>query len=485
MKHDSRHGHSSRRDAARPRRRRTILERATSGVNHVRAYASRGRGADKWAIAAWLLVDYAWCQEEEIGVVAAVLVFVSVIYKLSIGTHSPHELTHCLAVMLWASGNVSWMWMEFGQARVRATSHFRGPGAEREDWMAFKLLSLALFFMALCVEILYFTYLRHTPMFEEAWGKNPLTAALVAKHTRRMSASGSVGGSSVFSGNSWGGSESGSHSSAAPSDLSSQPGRGIGGAGHREAGYRDNKEAGYGAVSQTTDVENGNKENSQKVDDENVGAMEMIGVLPRMPHYFKTWDDYESVAIMVWIVKDFSWIFYTKFCVREDDHWAIASKISWAFFSAILLLLHFDFLTAAVHETNENVEWVNYLCLLLWAVSQTLWAAGEIYFHESVTLREPTFEAPENFSDLRWYAGWFAVAGVTILYGYWSTLLIIEVSGWCGEEQDERSQSNARGKLSLHGRVDMSEGDEGDEIEKLLNVGVAQSPRRASPRASA
>ena len=84
-----------------------MLERATSGVNHVRAYASRGRGADKWAIAAWLLVDYAWCQEEEIGVVAAVLVFVSVIYKLSIGTHSPHELTHCLAVMLWASGNVS------------------------------------------------------------------------------------------------------------------------------------------------------------------------------------------------------------------------------------------------------------------------------------------------------------------------------------------------------------------------------------------
>ena len=367
---------------ALPKRQRSVLERATSGISHVKQYASRGRGADKWAIAAWLLVDYAWCQEEEIGVVAAILVFVSVLYKLGVGSHSPHELTHCAAVMLWASGNVSWLWMEFGQARVRATSHFRGPGADKEDWMAFKLLSLFLFSSALLVEVTYFTYLRHTPRFERDWVQNPLTAALVAKHTRRMSLNGShgVGGSSVFSLNSWGGSETGSQVSSEASAVNSS----VGGVP---------RDKGYGAVDvEKTDTQTEKTQNNPGDTDEHVGALEMTGVLPRMPSYFKTWDDYESIAIMVWIVKDFSWIFYTKFCVAESEHDAAArllAKTSWTFCSCLLLLLHFDFLCAAVFETNENVEWVNYFCLLLWAISQTLWAGGELYFHERCVLHFP------------------------------------------------------------------------------------------------
>ena len=116
---------------SRPRKQRSFLERASSGASVVRAYVSRSRGADKFAIAGWLLVDYAWCQEEEIGVLAAAFVFLSVSYKLSIGKHSPHELTHCAAVMLWVSGNVSWMWMEFGQARLRATSPTSAGRARR------------------------------------------------------------------------------------------------------------------------------------------------------------------------------------------------------------------------------------------------------------------------------------------------------------------------------------------------------------------
>ena len=44
---------------------------------------------------------------------------------------------------------------------------------------------------------------------------------------------------------------------------------------------------------------------------------EMTMILPRFPQYFKTWDDYEPVAIMIWIVKDFCWIFCTKFTHRS------------------------------------------------------------------------------------------------------------------------------------------------------------------------
>ena len=88
------------------------------------------------------------------------------------------------------------------------------------------------------------------------------------------------------------------------------------------------------------------------------------------------------------------------------------------------------------------MEWINYLCLLLWAISQTLWAGGELFFHESVTLREPTFEAPENLGppDGRWIAGWFNFAGVAILYGYWAARLAVEVLGWCADEDDERDK---------------------------------------------
>lgn len=407
--------HSRRDRPSRPRRRRSFLERASSGSSHVRTYVSRSRGADKFAIAAWLLVDYAWCQEEEIGVVAAAFVFISVSYKLSIGTHSPHELTHCAAVMLWVSGNVSWMWMEFGQARLRATSHFRGPGAAQEDWMNFKLASLALFFLAFVVEMTYFAFLRHTPMFEEDWSRNPLTAAVVARHTRRMSqSSGQTGGSSVFSHQSW--SDTGSVSSAAPSDAT-----------HDTKTY--GAERGPDGAKPVTFPDDPD-------DDANAGAKEMVGILPRWPSYFKTWDDYESVAIMVWILKDFNWMFYTKFTKSEDEHGAVASRAVWTACSVLLLLLHADFLVAAATQTEGNVEWINYLCLLLWAISQTLWAGGELYFHESVTLREPTFEAPENLShpDLRWIAGWFIFAGVTILYGYWAVRLVVEVSGWCADE---------------------------------------------------
>jgi hypothetical protein len=120
----------------------------------------------------------------------------------------------------------------------------------------------------------------------------------------------------------------------------------------------------------------------------------------------------------------------------------------------VLLLLHADFLIAAATQTEGNVEWINYLCLLLWAISQTLWAGGELYLHESVTLREPTFEAPENglsHPDLRWIAGWFIFAGVTILYGYWAVRLVVEVTGWCANEE--------------HGDADelLTEGNEDEE----------------------
>ena len=354
---------------------------------------------------------------------AAAFVFLSVSYKLSIGKHSPHELTHCAAVMLWVSGNVSWMWMEFGQARLRATSHFRGPGAAQEDWINFKLASLALFFLAFSVEVTYFAFLRHTPAFEEDWSRNPLTAAVVARHTRRMSqGSGHTGGTSVFSHQSW--SDTGSVSSAAPSDAT-----------------HDTKT--YGA-------ERG-PETSADAD-----AEEMVGVLPRWPSYFRTWDDYESVAIMVWILKDFNWIFYTKFAKSEDEHGAVASKTGWTACSAAMLLLHADFLVAAAstRHAEGNAEWISYLCLLLWAISQTLWAAGELYLHESVTLREPTFEAPEHLDhpDLRWIAGWFIFAAVAILYGYWAVRLVLEVSGWCADEPEKD-----------HEKPGLAEGNEGEE----------------------
>ena len=408
---------------SRPRKQRSFLERASSGASVVRAYVSRSRGADKFAIAGWLLVDYAWCQEEEIGVLAAAFVFLSVSYKLSIGKHSPHELTHCAAVMLWVSGNVSWMWMEFGQARLRATSHFRGPGAAQEDWINFKLASLALFFLAFAVEVTYFAFLRHTPMFEEDWSRNPLTAAVVARHTRRTSqSSGHTGDGSVFSHQSW--SDAGSVSSAAPSDatldaMTYGAERGADAAGAKPTRFPDDPET-----------------------DANAGAEEMVGILPRWPSYFRTWDDYESVAIMVWILKDFNWIFTTKFAKSEDEHGAVAGKAGWTVCSAVLLLLHADFLVAAATQTEGNVEWINYLCLLLWAISQTLWAGGELFFHESVTLREPTFEAPENLGhpDGRWIAGWFNFAGVAILYGYWAARLAVEVLGWCADEDDERDK---------------------------------------------
>ena len=33
--------------------------------------------------------------------------------------------------------------------------------------------------------------------------------------------------------------------------------------------------------------------------------------------------------------------------------------------------------------------------------------------------REPVFEEPDDYGNLRWYAGWFAFAAVGTLYAYW------------------------------------------------------------------
>jgi hypothetical protein len=56
-------------------------------------------------------------------------------------------------------------------------------------------------------------------------------------------------------------------------------------------------------------------------------------------------------------------------------------------------------------NANDTVEWVNYFSLFLWACSQTLWAGGEIFLHESVIKREPVLEEPDDYNNLRWYAG--------------------------------------------------------------------------------
>jgi hypothetical protein len=163
------------------------------------------------------------------------------------------------------------------------------------------------------VELIYYTYLRHTAYFEGAWESDPATAVGLYKLTnslkapnfkpctwfqafafkfnlyrytavvvrrnarRRLSVSEGDGGDGGSVGELDGG--------------GSKVGSGGGGSGGGGRG------GGYGAL----DGSNGSKDGG---DDE---EEEMHMVLPRCPTFFKTWNDYESVAIMTWIGKDFSW----------------------------------------------------------------------------------------------------------------------------------------------------------------------------------
>lgn len=88
---------------------------------------SRTKGADKLAVFFWLAVDYFWCQEEgELGMGAAAVMLVCCSYTLSVAQSSPHEVLHCVSVLLWASGNIAWMYMELGQARLKQYSEYHG-----------------------------------------------------------------------------------------------------------------------------------------------------------------------------------------------------------------------------------------------------------------------------------------------------------------------------------------------------------------------
>ena len=96
-----------------------------------RRYVSKANGADKIAIFFWLAVDFAWCQEAgELGMGAAAVMMVCCAYKLSITQHAPHEVLHACSVLLWASGNISWMYMELGQARRKRYSDYPRDGED-------------------------------------------------------------------------------------------------------------------------------------------------------------------------------------------------------------------------------------------------------------------------------------------------------------------------------------------------------------------
>ena len=359
-----------------PRRRRRVsfIEKSKQRLAVVQKYVTRARGVDKWAIAAWMLVDLCWCQEQQEGMLAAAALFGLVFYKFLIGhgRRSPHEVTHCVALLLWAAGNVSWMWMELGQARLGQWSDYRGAGAAQADWWKFRLASTVFFFSALVVEVTYFAHLRHTPSFEGSWTSNPLTANVIAKHQQRLSAS---SGSSLESGR--------GKPPRAPDDTSDTASMASGGSrmSAGAASFASLPTVAGGAALTYGSVESagGGGDN----DDD-----EMTGILPRFPEYFRTWDDYESLAIMIWIGKDASWMFSTKFTNDLEDWPARLAKWSWLVFTICLLLLHVDFFVASFSNTKDRVEWVNYFCLLLWACSQTLWAGRELFLHESVVRRE-------------------------------------------------------------------------------------------------
>lgn len=412
----------------RRRRRASFIEKSKRRLAIVQKYVTRARGVDKWAIAAWMLVDLCWCQEQQEGMLAAAALFGFVFYKLLIGhgQRSPHEVTHCVAVLLWAAGNVSWMWMELGQARLRQWSDYRGAGAAQEDWWKFRLASTVFFFTALVVEVTYFAYLRHTPSFEGSWTSNPLTANVIAKHQRRLSASSL---SSLESGR--------GKPPRAPDDTSDTASMASGGSrmSAGAASLASLPSVAGGAALTYGSVEYAGAGGGDGDDDDD----EMTGILPRFPEYFRTWDDYESLAIMIWIGKDSSWMFCTKFTHDFEDGPARLAKWSWLMFTTFLLLLHADFFVVSFSNTKDNVEWVNYFCLLLWACSQTLWAGGELFLHESVVKREPVLEKPDDYSNLRWYAGWFALAAVTILYTFWTFKTVRSVWDCCEniEEVDD------------------------------------------------
>ena len=372
-------------------------------VRSLRRYMSRPNGADKVAVFFWFAVDFAWCQEEgEMAMGAAAVMMLACMYKLSITTNSPHEVLHCCSVLLWASGNISWMYLEFGQARRRKSSDYPsdGVGAEPEDFYGFRLTSLVFFFLALAVELVYYAYLRHTAYFEGSWETgDPDVAQLVRRNSMRGAMTETPG-------------------------LTKAPRAGGGGGG-------------YGAIEDLM-----NNDGGEDVEDE------MHEVLPRCPTFFKTWNDYESAVIMAWIGKDVSWMCSTKFDNNDhhDHRWggqqnADFARWSWVGFTCLVFIIQIDFLLTSIN-TNDTVEWVNYFSLFMWLCSQTLWAAGEIFLHESVVRREPVLEEPDNYNNLRWYAGWFALLSVIVLYSFWFGKSIASISVDMGRDDTDSDNSD-------------------------------------------
>jgi len=54
--------------------------------------------------------------------------------------------------------------------------------------------------------------------------------------------------------------------------------------------------------------------------------------------------------------------------------------------------------------------------------------------------RENVLKEPENYNNLRWYAGWFALLSLMVLYSFWFGKTVASITADCHATHKEEGE---------------------------------------------
>lgn len=124
---------------------------------------------------------------------------------------------------------------------------------------------------------------------------------------------------------------------------------------------------------------------------------------PRLSVFFRTWRDYETIHVFLWLGKDYAW------CSEN--------LIMWYIFMVPTVLVAADFAWTSLWTKKASlIEKVNSCAVLLWVIANMVWAIGDFYYPK--TMNDPAhfydYDGKSSHS-LRWYVGWILLVTMSLI----------------------------------------------------------------------
>lgn len=125
---------------------------------------------------------------------------------------------------------------------------------------------------------------------------------------------------------------------------------------------------------------------------------------PRLSMFFRTWRDYETIHIILWLGKDCAW------CSQN--------LLMWYIFMVPTVLVAADFAWTSLWTVKVSaIERVNSCAVLLWVLANMIWAIGDFYYPKSVSDPFPFYHwDQQSFNSLRWTAGWILLLNMLTIF---------------------------------------------------------------------